>query len=148
MTDFSESLHPRATSGEFAAKRQSRAETVLAATMPGTPVFVGWDHRQQTWHLEDGEKTIDVLAGLTFAEGSSAPVARRQDDGTYRFAYVADPDESGDETAMTVGEITLAANGEILLETGPGTLSYAEAERQLAALRGGVDAPKPTNFPV
>jgi len=66
----------------------------------GTPLDIRWDDQREVFRIQDGDHAVAVgtPGDLYISRGSHEPIARRQEDGTIVFAYVARrTDEEGFE---------------------------------------------------
>jgi hypothetical protein len=66
----------------------------------GTPLAIRWDDKDEVFRIQDGDHAVSVGApgDLCISRPGHDPIARKQEDGTIVFAYVARrTDEEGFE---------------------------------------------------
>ena len=66
----------------------------------GTPLDIRWDDQREAFYIQDGDHAVSVgtPGDLYISRVGHEPIARKQDDGTIVFAYVARrTDEEGFE---------------------------------------------------
>jgi hypothetical protein len=68
--------------------------------LDGTPLTIRWDDKKEVFRIQDGDHAVSVGApgDLYISRVGHDPIARKQQDGTIVFAYVARrTDEEGFE---------------------------------------------------